>query len=127
MGSGSLTPVGQLVIRTTSLSLARSLWFYGEDDLWPRARTLPTPQLLEVGAHAGTLYTPQNEQRLGIRLTASLAMVLAAIELWEGQPRLPARTRRRPENQMPAELRATKDQLWSDPQLRETVPTQPES
>ena len=57
-----MTRRGQVTISTTRLGLARALWFYGEDDLWPRSLNLPLPRVLDIGIRAGELHMTDYRQ-----------------------------------------------------------------
>jgi hypothetical protein len=103
-----VAPRVRLTILTSSMSLARLLWRYGEDGLWRDAFELSPEKVARVGAHAGELAL----ERPGMGTDA--ALMAAAIERLEGAIRRPARTRRRPEKDMPQELAATEGDLWSD-------------
>ena len=103
-----VAPRVRLTILTSSMSLARLLWRYGEDGLWRDALELSPERVASVGAHAGELALEQPGMGTDGALTA------AAIECLEGAVRRPTRTCRRPEKDMPQELAASEGDLWSD-------------
>lgn len=47
------------LVYTSPLSLARLLWWYGEDELWPRALDLPPLVVADLAAEFGKLYGGQ--------------------------------------------------------------------
>lgn len=98
---------------TSSISLARQLWRYGEPELAKKARALRPPKLLQLGERAGEIQLSGASDRLwpdGPR--DDKALLLAATELFEGKARPPQRTRRLPEKKLPDELQATEQELW---------------
>jgi hypothetical protein len=102
-----------LRIVTSSVSLARELWRYGEAALAGRARTLKPKDLIELGERAGEIQLSGEGDRLwpdGPR--GDKALLLAATELLEGKARSTQRTRRLPVRRLPAELQATEQELW---------------
>ena len=102
-----------LRIVTSSLSLARQLWRYGEAHLADRARRLKPEDMIGLGERAGEIQTSGEGDRLwpdGPR--DDKALLLAATELLEGTPRPTQRARRLPVGKLPAELHATEDELW---------------
>ena len=107
--------MGSLQIVTSSLSLARQLWRYGESDLASRAFTLTPTEVADIGVRAGTLYGPKAEELWpdGPGRGGDRALMLAATEHLEGAPRPCARTRRLPEKSLPEALRATEGELWA--------------
>jgi D-serine deaminase-like pyridoxal phosphate-dependent protein len=94
--------------------LAQELWLYGEDDLWDRARDLSLDTLTDIGVRAGGLYTPETEALWGSKISSGLALVMAAIETFEGVSRLPNRRRRRGRRGMPAQLVTDAQVWWND-------------
>jgi hypothetical protein len=123
-----------LRILTSSLSLARQLWRYGEAALASRARSLKPKDLVELGERAGEIQLSGEGDRLwpdGPR--ADKALLLAATELLEGKARPTQRTRRLPEGRLPAELQATEQERWeaanevSMEQIRLTLKRQKDS
>lgn len=110
-------------IVTTSRSLARELWRYGEEALAERAAVLSVERVAEIGQRAGALV---DDSRLANAIWQGLPsvrghLVLATIEALEGSLRAPTRRRRRPEKDLPAKLVATKDGLWADPTIHEVA------
>lgn len=102
-----------LRITTSSLALARQLWRYGEAPLADRARTLKPKDMIALGERAGKIQMSGESDRLwpdGPR--GDKALLLAATELLEGKARPTQRARRLPEGRLPAELRATEQELW---------------
>jgi hypothetical protein len=98
---------------TSSLSLARQLWRYGEAPLASRARKLKPKDLVELGERAGEIQLSGEGDRLwpdGPR--TDKALLLAATELLEGKARPTQRIRRLPEGRLPAELQATEQERW---------------
>lgn len=98
---------------TSSLSLARELWRYGEPDLAGRALLLRPGQVADIGLRAGELYTSENADRLWPGGPAAKAVLLAAVEQLEGKPRPCARVRRLPERGLPEQLQATEEERWT--------------
>jgi hypothetical protein len=101
-----------LRISTSSLSLARELWRYGEAPLADRARRLKPKDMIGLGERAGELQTSGEGDRLwpdGPR--GDKALLLAATELLEGKARPTQRARRLPIGKLPAEMQATEQEL----------------
>lgn len=97
---------------TSSLSLARELWRYGEPALADRARRLKPKDIIGLGERAGEIQISGESDRLwpdGPRGDKDL--LLAATELLEGKARPTQRARRLPEKGLPAELHATEQEL----------------
>lgn len=102
-----------LRIVTSSLSLARQLWRYGEPELATKARRLRPAKLLELGERAGELEVSGEGERLWPDGPKSdRALLLAATELLDAKARPTKRARRLPEKKLPAELQATEQELW---------------
>jgi hypothetical protein len=102
-----------LKIFTSSLSLARQLWRYGEAPLASRARSLKPKDLIALAERAGEIQMSGEGDRLwpdGPR--GDKALLLAATERLEGKARPTQRTRRLPEGRLPAELQATEQERW---------------
>jgi hypothetical protein len=98
---------------TSSLSLARQLWRYGEPELARKARALRPAKMIQLGDRAGEIQLSGAGDRLwpdGPR--DDTALLLAATELFEGKARPTQRNRRLPEKKLPAELQATEPDLW---------------
>ena len=99
-------------IITSSLSLARQLWRYGEPELADRVLRLTPTEVAGIGARAGVLYGAQADA-LWPHGPGDRALVLAAIEHLEGVARRCHRARRLPEKSLPAGLQASEDQRWA--------------
>lgn len=105
---------------TSALSLARLLWWYGEDELWPKARALEPIQVADLADEFGRLRDdPAKVARVWPDAPRDAYLVLPVIELLEGRARPAARRRKRPRKLMPAELALSKDERWADPGLAE--------
>jgi hypothetical protein len=105
---------------TSPLSLARVLWWYGEDDLWCAALALAP---LEVAGLAARFAELRNEPRVIDLLWPGAPqrdahLVLGTIEYLEGHPR-PAARRHRRSGPMPDELDRAEEERWHDPALLE--------
>ena len=101
-----------LRIVTSSISLARELWRYGEASLAGRARKLKPKDLIELGERAGEIQSSGEGDRLWPDgPPADRALLLAATELLEGTARPTQRARRLPVAKLPAELQATEQEL----------------
>lgn len=115
-GEGRRTTILRTVplrITTSSISLARQLWRYGEGPLAERARALKTKDMIGLGERAGEIQASGEGDRLwpdGPR--GDRALLLAATELLDGKARPTQRARRLPEKKLPAELQATEQELW---------------
>jgi len=103
---------GTTTVVTSSLSLARELWRFGEPDLAARARGLSPLEVLEIGSRAGRLIVARAGKASWPDGPRGSEVVLAAIERLEGRPRPPRRRRRLPERPLPAELQATEEERW---------------
>jgi hypothetical protein len=103
---------GTTTVVTSSLSLARELWRFGEPDLAARARRLSPLEVLEIGSRAGELIVARAGKASWPEGPRGSEVVLAAIERLEGRPRPPRRRRRLPERQLPADLQATEKERW---------------
>lgn len=107
-----------LFVRTSPLSLARVLWWYGEDDLWPRALNLPPLAVADLAAEFGRLASdPSAVERLWPSAPRDAFLLIPVIALLERRPRPAARSRRRPSKQLPEVLDVDQAGLWSDPGL----------
>jgi hypothetical protein len=95
---------------TSSLSLARVLWWYGEDGLWPRARALEPSAVADLAEEFARYLDPGRLAEIWPDAPRHAHLVLPVIELFEGRPRPAARRRRRPEKHMPAELVASEEE-----------------
>lgn len=108
---------------TSPLSLARLLWWYGEDDLWPRATRLSPEQVAGLAtAFARLRADPAEVARLWPAAPRHDAhLLLPVIDLLEGRPRPPARRHRRQDATMPSVLAIEDEKRWLDPQLEEVA------
>jgi hypothetical protein len=104
--------MGSMQIITSSLSLARQLWRYGEPELADRALLLTPTEVADIGARAGVLFAAQADG-LWPHGPGDRALMLAATEHLEGLARPCQRVRRLPEKSLPANLQASQDQRWA--------------
>ncbi len=105
---------------TSPLSLARVLWWYGEDELWTAALELAPSVVADLAPEFAELRAaPELVELLwpGAPL-ADAHLVLGAIKHLEGQAR-PAVRRHRRGGPMPEVLDLGEDQRWHDPALAE--------
>ena len=105
---------------TSPLSLARVLWWYGEDDLWRDALGLTPVVVADLSprfAELGNAPTVVELMWPGAPL-ADAYLVLGAIEHLEGRPR-PATRRHRRGVPLPDELNRGETERWHDPALAE--------
>jgi hypothetical protein len=107
---------------TTPLSLARVLWWYGENDLWPRALHLPAAEVADLAPRFAELHgSPGLVELLWPGApTADAHLVLGALEHLEGRPR-PAARRTRRGGPLPVVLDVPEDERWRDPALVEVL------
>ncbi len=110
----NLRMAGTFRIISSRQCLAQELWSYGEDDLWDRAYDLSLDSLTDIVVRAAELYTPETEELWGGKISSGLALVMAAIETFEGASRLPSRGRRRARRNMPAQLDTDAQGWWDD-------------
>ncbi|MFL6162439.1 MAG: hypothetical protein ACJ74U_09430 [Jatrophihabitantaceae bacterium] len=97
-------------------SLARELWSYGEDDLWPQALVLEPETLAELSAEFGRLRTdPEAVARIWPDAPDEGFLLIPAIQRLEGRRRPAARARRRPRTTMPAILRPDSEDPTDEP------------
>ena len=107
-------------VTTSPLSLARLLWFYGEDSLWERALALSPGAVADLAPVFGELRLDGARlHRLWPDGPRDSYLLLPVIELLERVARPAARTRRRPKKQLPDVLDVAEEVRWSDPQFRE--------
>ena len=105
---------------TSPLSLARVLWWYGEDDLWPAALGLTPVVVADLAPRFAELRAaPEIVELLwpGAPL-ADAHLVLGTIEHLEGRPR-PAVRRHRRGRPMPDVLDRDETERWQDLALAE--------
>ena len=109
-------------VLTSPLSLARLLWWYGEDDLWPRALGL-TPETVAFMSRefAALRATPERVDQLWPAAPPDAYLLLPTIAELEGAPRPAARRHRRSRLDMPRLLDIAEEKRWRDPQLEEVV------
>lgn len=96
-----------MVVVTSSLSLARELWRYGEPELADAAADLSAEDVLAVGKRAGSLVTSGEAARLWPNGPSSAAVMLAAVERLEGRARPCRLARRLPERRLPERFQAS--------------------
>ena len=107
---------------TTPLSLARNLWRYGEDDVVESALALSAEQVADIGGRAGELMLDTAAANaIWPGLPGNGYLLIAALEVLDGSPRPPKRSRRRPEKTMPANLVASEAERWADPMRAEVT------
>ena len=103
-------------VLTSAKSLARELWSYGEDDLWPQALVLDPATLAGMSAEFGRLRTDAEAvARIWPEAPDEAYLLIPAIERLEGKRRPAARSRRRPRTTMPAILRPDSDDPADEP------------
>ena len=107
---------------TSPLSLARILWWYGEDDLWPRALDLAPSEVADLARVFGTLLsTPEFvEAEWPDAPKTDAHLVLGTIEHLEGRSR-PAVRRHRRSGPLPEVLDVSEADRWRDPAFIEVV------
>ena len=107
---------------TSPLSLARLLWWYGEDDLWPSALGL-TPETVAFMSRefAALRADPERVERLWPSAPPDAYLLLPTIAELDGMPRPAARRYRRATSGMPGLLAAEEEKRWRDPQLEEVA------
>lgn len=101
---------------TSAKSLARDLWAFGEDNLWPEALVLAPEAVASMSAEFGRLRTdPEAVGRIWPGAPEEAFLLIPVIELLEGRRRPAARSRRRPRTAMPAILAADGEDLSDHP------------
>jgi hypothetical protein len=95
-----------MVVVTSSLSLARELWRYGEPELADAAADLSAEDVLAVGKRAGSLAMSGDAARLWPNGPSGAAVMLAAVERLEGWARPCRLARRLPEKRLPERFQA---------------------
>lgn len=114
-----MDPAAKYVI-TSPLSLARIMWWYGEDELWPAARRLAPSSVADLAPRLAELRAAPAVVDLlwpGAPLEDA-HLVLGTIERLEGRPR-PAARRHRRGGPMPRPLDVSEHERWRDPALAE--------
>ena len=107
-------------VRTSPLSLARLLWWYGEDDLWARALQLPPSVVADLASEFGRLASdPVAVEHVWPHAPRDAPLLIPVIQYLEGRVRPAARARRRRTRDMPAVLDVAESERWSDPGLAE--------
>lgn len=101
---------------TSAKSLARDLWAFGEDDLWPEALVLAPESIAALSAEFGRLRTdPTAVARVWPEAPEEAFLLIPVIELLAGRRRPAARSRRRPRSAMPAILGTDGDDARDHP------------
>ena len=108
---------------TSPLSLARLLWWYGEDALWPRALDLAPEQVAALATSFARLRADPAEvaRRWPAAPRHDAHLLLPTIGLLEGTPRPARRRQRRSVSGMPAVLAVEDEKRWRDPALAEVA------
>ncbi len=108
---------------TSPLSLARLLWWYGEDDLWPRALDLAPEEVAALATAIAELRADPVEvsRRWPSAPRHDAPLLLPTIGLLEGASRPAVRRHRRPTAGMPGTLAVDDEKRWRDPQLEEVA------
>ena len=115
-----MQPFAVTYVITSPLSLARVLWWYGEDELWSAALELAPAVVADLAPRFAELRAAPEKVELlwpGAPL-ADAHLVLGVIEHLEGRPR-PAVRRHRRGGPLPEVLDLGEDQRWRDPALAE--------
>ena len=105
---------------TSPLSLARILWWYGEDEVWPAALGLAPAAVAELAPRFAELRAaPELVELLwpGAPLRDA-HLVIGTLERLEGRPRGGARRHRRG-GPLPDPLDRSEEDRWHDPALAE--------
>ena len=90
------------MIMTSRAALAKELWSFGEDDFYQRATDLTDAALLAIGKRAMEITTASMPATAdGASMPLGQALALAAVEFYDGKPRLLRRNRRRPQKDYP--------------------------
>lgn len=106
---------------TSPLSLARILWWYGEDELWPAALALTPVEVADLAPRFARLLSQTLAQRLWPGAPADDAhLVLGVIEHLEGVAR-PAVRRHRRSGPLPDVLDVPVELRWRDPATQEVL------
>lgn len=87
---------------TSAKSLARELWAFGEDELWPQALVLAPDAIAGLSAEFGRLRTdPEAVHRIWSDAPDEAFLLIPVIEMLDGRRRPAVRSRRRPRSAMP--------------------------
>lgn len=107
---------------TSSLSLGRLMWWYGEDALWPAALELSPMQVAHLASRFAELRAaPELIESVWPGAPAADAhLILGTIEHFEGRARAAARRHRRG-GPMPEALDVSEEDRWTDPALDEVL------
>lgn len=109
-------------VRTSALSLARLLWWYGEDELWPLALKMTPLEVADLADEFGRLtLDPSAVQAIWPGAPRDAVLLLPVIRHLKGVDRPAARTRRRASKGMPTVLNRSEEERWADPDLREVA------
>ena len=117
-----MAPFAVKYVITSPLSLARVLWWYGEDGLWPPALELAPDVVADLAPRFARLRAEPAVVELlwpGAPL-ADAHLVLGVIEQLEGRPR-PAARRHRRGGPLPDVLDLSEHERWHDPVLAEVL------
>jgi hypothetical protein len=98
---------GRMRLITSSLSMARQLWRYGEPELAERALVLKPRAVLAIGDRAVELFHEGAAAKVWPGGPKDGEIMLAVIEHLDGVPRPCRRVRRLPESELPPHLQAT--------------------
>jgi hypothetical protein len=115
-------PLEVRYVITSPLSLARVLWWYGEDGRWPAALELTPGVVADLAPRFAELRAAPEVMELlwpGAPL-ADAHLVLGVLEHLEGRPR-PAVRRHRRGGPLPAVLDLDEDARWRDPALADVL------
>jgi hypothetical protein len=107
--------VARFFITVPTVSIARELWRFGEAELAAQAARLTSSDAADIGERAGVLYQSGEATRLWPEgpSGATAALMLAAIEHFEGRARPCMRARRLPEKNLPPELQVSEADRWT--------------
>lgn len=117
-----MRPYAIKYVITSPLSLARVLWWYGEDELWGAALGLAPATVADLSPRFAQLRASPEIMDLlwpGCPV-ADAHLVLGVIEQLEGRPR-PAERRTRRGSAMPDVLDLGERERWHDPDLAEVL------
>lgn len=115
-----MRPLAVKYVVTSPLSLARVLWWYGEDELWGAALALTPAEVADLAPRLAELRAAPRMVELAWpgAPAADAYLVLGVIEHFEGHPR-PAARRHRRGGTLPDVLDMSEDVRWRDPALAE--------